>query len=43
MRNMSEISHNEVGKIGEDTACRFLMKRGFKIEDHVPELKAFMK
>lgn len=31
MRNMSEISHNEVGKIGEDTACRFLMKRGFKI------------
>jgi len=28
---MSKISHNEVGKIGEKTACMFLMKRGFKI------------
>lgn len=28
---MNNISHNEVGKIGEETACMFLMKRGFKI------------
>lgn len=28
---MSKISHNDVGKIGEKTACMFLMKRGFRI------------
>ena len=28
---MSRVSHNEVGRIGEKTACMFLMKRGFKI------------
>lgn len=28
---MNDISHNEVGKIGEKTACMFLMKRGFRI------------
>jgi len=28
---MNDVSHNEVGKIGEETACKFLMKRGFKI------------
>jgi putative endonuclease len=30
-QNMNDISHNEVGKIGEKTACMFLMKRGFRI------------
>ena len=28
---MNKVSHNEVGRIGEETACMFLMKRGFKI------------
>ena len=28
---MKEISHNEVGRIGEKTACMFLVKRGFSI------------
>lgn len=28
---MNKISHNEVGRIGEETACMFLMKRGFQI------------
>ncbi len=28
---MSKVSHNEVGRIGEKTACVFLMKRGFEI------------
>ncbi len=28
---MSKISHNEVGRMGEKTACMFLMKRGFDI------------
>ncbi|MEX0652147.1 MAG: YraN family protein [Candidatus Paceibacterota bacterium] len=28
---MKEISHNEVGRLGEETACRFLMKQGFSI------------
>jgi len=31
MRNIDNISHNEVGKIGEETACVFLVKRGFQI------------
>ncbi len=28
---MGKISHNEVGRVGEKTACVFLMKRGFNI------------
>jgi len=28
---MNKASHNEVGRIGEETACMFLMKRGFSI------------
>ena len=28
---MSSISHNEVGRVGEETACIFLMKRGFRV------------
>lgn len=28
---MRRVSHNEVGRIGEKTACMFLMKRGFDI------------
>lgn len=27
-----EYSHTEVGKIGEETACQFLMKQGFAIK-----------
>lgn len=28
---MKKVSHNEVGRIGEKTACMFLVKRGFSI------------
>ena len=31
MWNRNKISHNEVGKIGEETACKFLVKQGFDI------------
>ena len=31
MWNKREVTHNDVGRIGEETACKFLMKRGFTI------------
>ncbi|MCH7529548.1 YraN family protein [Patescibacteria group bacterium] len=31
MKNSKETEKQKIGKIGEDIACRFLMKRGFKV------------
>ena len=31
MRNSKNAPHQEIGRVGEETACKFLVKRGFSI------------
>lgn len=33
MRNIKETERQKIGRVGENTACKFLMKRGFEIID----------